>query len=80
MLPQGWSFVEWMLCGALSSGDAFFSWTTSTTNRLCSIDTIRVIDSIGGSIRPGVACGLGEFHPVSADTLEQLKVVDEKSQ
>jgi hypothetical protein len=62
-------------CPGLRTRDGFMY--KNATNRLCSIDTIRVLDTIGGSLRPGVGCGLGEFHPVSADTVEQLKLIDE---
>ena len=65
-------------CPGLRNRDSF--GYKNSTNRLCSIDTIRVIDSIGGSIRPGVGCGLGEFHPVSEATIEQLKAADDRDQ
>ena len=65
-------------CPGLRNRDSF--GYKNSTNRLCSIDTIRVIDSIGGSIRPGVGCGLGEFHPVSESTIEQLKAADDRDQ
>ena len=34
-----------------------------TNNQLCSVDIIRVIDR--GMRAPGVACGLGQFQPVT---------------
>ena len=37
-----------------------FSYRTSI-NRLCSVDTITVLDTVG---RPGASCGLGEFQQV----------------
>ena len=63
-------------CPGLRSRDTFMY--KNTTNSLCSVDTIRVMDSIGGTLRPGVGCGLGEFHPVSEITVEQLKAIDDK--
>ena len=63
-------------CPGLRSRDTFMY--KNTTNSLCNVDTIRVMDSIGGTLRPGVGCGLGEFHPVSEITVEQLKAVDDK--
>ncbi len=35
-----------------------------TGSRLCSVDTIRVLDTTGFGVREGVGCGLGEFQPV----------------
>ncbi len=61
-------------CPGLRTRDSFMY--KNSTNRLCSIDTIRVLDTVGGSLRPGVGCGLGAFHPVSAETVEQLKTLE----
>jgi hypothetical protein len=63
-------------CPGLRSRQAFMY--KNTTNTLCNVDTIRVLDNFGGSLRPGVACGLGEFHPVSTGTVDQLKALDDK--
>ncbi len=63
-------------CPGLRSRDTFMY--KNTTNSLCNVDTIRVMDSIGGSLRPGVGCGLGQFHPVSEITVEQLKALDDR--
>ena len=60
-------------CPGLRAGDGFMY--KNSTGRLCSIDTIRVLDNLGGDLRPGMACGLGEFHPVSAATVDQLKAL-----
>ena len=64
-------------CPGLRSRQAFMY--KNTTNTLCSIDIIRVLESFGGTLRPGVGCGLGEFHPVSAATVEQMKAFDGES-
>ena len=64
-------------CPGLRSRQAFMY--KNTTNTLCSIDTIRVLDSFGGTLRPGVGCGLGEFHPVSAATVKEMKAFDGES-
>ncbi|MGL5838874.1 MAG: hypothetical protein ACRCY3_10280 [Sphingorhabdus sp.] len=40
-----------------------FSYRTSTS-QLCSVDTIRVLQSFGGGIREGAGCGLGKFQPM----------------
>jgi hypothetical protein len=63
-------------CPGLRSRDGFMY--KRTTNSLCNVDTIRVLDSMGGELRPGVGCGLGEFHPVSAGTLDELKAIDDR--
>jgi hypothetical protein len=33
-------------------------------NQLCSIDSIRVLQSFGGNLREGASCGLGKFQPM----------------
>jgi len=40
-----------------------FSYKTSTS-QLCSVDIIRVLQSVGGRLREGAGCGLGKFQPV----------------
>lgn len=49
-------------CPSLKSEDAF-SYRTSLT-QLCSIDTIRVLQSYGGRLQEGTSCGLGKFQPI----------------
>lgn len=49
-----------------------FSYQTRA-GRLCNVDTIRVIEQIGGSIREGIGCGLGLFYPITEDEVELLK-------
>lgn len=49
-------------CGGLGLEEAF-SYRTST-NQLCNVDIIRVLDSIGGGIRERNACGLGKFQQI----------------
>ena len=49
-----------------------FSYQT-TVGRLCNVDTIRVIEQIGGSIREGIGCGLGLFYPITEDEAELLR-------
>lgn len=44
-----------------------------TAGRLCSVDTIRVIEQIGGSIREGIGCGLGLFYPITEDEADLLR-------
>ena len=40
-----------------------FSYRTSLSE-LCSVDTIAVLHSYGGSLQEGARCGLGKFQPV----------------
>lgn len=40
-----------------------FSYRTSTS-QLCSVDTIRVLQSFGGGVQEGAGCGLGKFQPM----------------
>ena len=47
----------------------------TATSRLCSIDTITVLEDLGVGLRPGFTCRLGEFVPLSPDELEDLKAV-----
>ena len=49
-----------------------FSYQTRA-GRLCNVDTIRVIEQFGGSIREGIGCGLGLFYPITEDEAEFLR-------
>ena len=49
-------------CSGLVFEDRF-SYRTST-NQLCSVDTIRVLQNHGGQLSEGAGCGLGKFQPV----------------
>jgi Family of unknown function (DUF6491) len=40
-----------------------FSYRTST-NQLCSVDIIRVLQNYGGGLQEGAGCGLGKFQPI----------------
>lgn len=41
-------------------------------NRLCDLDTITVLTNFGGGLNQGAGCGLGRFHPVDPDDVEEL--------
>lgn len=41
-------------------------------NRLCDVDTITVLTSLGGGLTSGATCGLGKFHEVPAEEVETL--------
>jgi hypothetical protein len=43
------------------------------SSRLCSIDTITVLEDFGASLRPGFTCRLGEFVPLSPAEIEELE-------
>lgn len=48
------------------------SYSTSTA-RLCNIDTITVLEEYGVGLRPGFTCRLGEFVPLSPAEVEDLE-------
>ncbi len=48
----------------------------SSVNRLCGTDSIRVLHYFGGNLEPGIACGLGQFFPVSEEEAEFLRYGD----
>lgn len=49
-------------CPGLKYEDRF-SYRTST-NQLCNVDIIRVLNDYGGRLQEGAGCGLGKFQPV----------------
>ena len=49
-------------CSGLGFEEAF-SYRTST-NRLCNVDIIRVLDQTGGQLQTRGACGLGRFQKI----------------
>ena len=46
---------------------------TPTGNRLCSIDTVTVLEQWGFGLTRGFTCTLGEFHPSSEAALVELR-------
>jgi hypothetical protein len=44
----------------------------TTASRLCSVDTITVLEDFGVGFRPGFTCRLGEFVPLSPEEIEDL--------
>lgn len=42
------------------------------TNRLCSVDTIFVLERWGSGYSRGMPCGLGEFYPITEEEAELL--------
>lgn len=58
-------------CPGLARHDRFSYRTTA--NRLCDIDTITVLEQWGGRLQNGFTCPLGEFHPITAEEVEELE-------
>lgn len=56
-------------CSGLGFEEAF-SYRTST-NRLCNVDIIRVLDSTAGRIETRGACGLGKFQEITKTKREK---------
>jgi hypothetical protein len=42
------------------------------TNRLCSVDSITVLEWWGTGLSRGMSCGLGEFYPITEEEAELL--------
>ncbi len=49
-----------------------FSYKVSA-GRLCGVDSIRVLENFGGSLGPGISCGLTEFYAISEDEADFLR-------
>ena len=58
-------------CPGLRRGKAF-SYRT-TISRLCSNDSITLLDTFGMGMTRGPSCGLGKFRPVSKEEAEALR-------
>ncbi len=58
-------------CPGLARQNRFMYQTTSA--RLCSIDTITVLEQWAARLTPGFTCRLGQFHPITRDEVEDLK-------
>ena len=58
-------------CNGLKRAGSF-SYRIST-NRLCDLDSIRVLNSGPGGLEQGIACGLGLFHAISRDEADALR-------
>jgi hypothetical protein len=49
-------------CPGLSFNESFLY--KSSTNQLCSVDIITVLENYGGGLNRGASCGLGKFQKV----------------
>ncbi|MFW2404409.1 MAG: hypothetical protein ACN4GT_06550 [Gammaproteobacteria bacterium] len=58
-------------CSGLRWADSFSYQVRGS--QLCDIDLIRVVDTMGRGIRPGIACGLGKFLPVDEDQVPLIR-------
>jgi len=58
-------------CPGLSH-NAPFMYRTSM-NRLCDLDIITVLGDVGFGLIPQASCGLGLFHPIDQQGLDDLK-------
>lgn len=63
-------------CPTLAREDRFSYRTTS--NRLCDIDTVTVLEQRGLRLEAGFTCGLGPFHPITAEEVAELKRIQEQ--
>jgi hypothetical protein len=62
-------------CPGLERNDRFMYQVTG--NRLCSVDTITVLEQFAGSPQRGFTCRLGLFHPITREEIEELKLLRE---
>jgi hypothetical protein len=44
----------------------------SSVGRLCNIDIVTVLEDWGFGFAPGASCGLGMFHPITAQIADEL--------
>ena len=58
-------------CPGLERADRFSYKVTA--GRLCSVDSIRVLDNFGGGLAPGMSCGLTEFYAISEGEADFLR-------
>lgn len=60
-------------CPGLAQNDRFSY--ESTGGRLCSVDTVTVLEQWAGRLESGFTCRLGEFHPISPEEIEELEAL-----
>lgn len=59
------------VCNGLKLNDTIL-YSTST-NRLCNVDVIIVLDRAGPDFQTGPSCGLGHFASISKEEITELK-------
>ena len=57
-------------CPGLDDNDTLMY--RSSVGQLCNIDIVTVLDDWGFGFSPGVSCGLGMFHPITEQAVEDL--------
>lgn len=45
----------------------------TTTGRLCDVDVITIVESLGGGLQPTVSCGLGRFYRITEEDADALE-------
>lgn len=65
-------------CPGLDSGRPFSYRTTNS--RLCSVDTITVLEQSAFGLIPGFTCGLGQFEPADEEVIALLKGEEEEAE
>ena len=58
-------------CPSLHRNSALMYQTS--LSRLCDLDIITVLDSLGGGYEPRGSCGLGEFNESTQDEVKELR-------
>lgn len=58
-------------CNGLRLNEAIMYRTS--TNELCDIDVITVLDKVGPGFQAGPSCGLGKFKPITKEEIKALK-------
>jgi hypothetical protein len=46
----------------------------SRSGRLCSVDTITVLEQWGAQLTPSFTCSLGAFQPITAEEAEDIRI------
>ena len=57
-------------CPGMRSNDTLMY--RSSVGQLCSIDIVTVLEDWGFGFAPGVSCGLGMFHPITAQIADEM--------
>lgn len=57
-------------CPGLRRNDTLMYRTS--VGRLCNVDVVTVLEDWGFGFSPGASCGLGMFHPITAEIADEL--------
>ncbi|MBT8445775.1 MAG: hypothetical protein HKO62_12755 [Gammaproteobacteria bacterium] len=47
----------------------------TSIGRLCNVDVVTLLESVGGGLMPGASCGLGMFEPTDKKDVEALRAL-----